>query len=185
MAAVALLRERGVRRVAAFVAEEALEDLAGFDLVSERPEVVLVGDLGDAWTFARINQAFRHLMEGAELICLQRDRYWQTGEGLALDAGPFVAALEYATGKTATVTGKPTKAFYDAAVGSLRTDGITGLEGVVMVGDDLWGDIQGAQGVGLKAWLVRTGKFREEVYARSGIVADRVIASVAELPRLI
>jgi HAD superfamily hydrolase (TIGR01458 family) len=182
MAAVALLRERGVRRVAAFVAEAALEDLAGFDLASERPEVVLVGDLGDAWTFARLNQAFHHLMDGAELLCLQRDRYWQSGNGLALDAGPFVAALEYATGKTATVTGKPTKAFYDAALASLRADGVTGPDGVVMVGDDLWGDVEGAQGAGLVAWLVRTGKFREEVYARSGIVADKVIASVAELP---
>jgi HAD superfamily hydrolase (TIGR01458 family) len=183
-AAVALLRERGVRRVAAFVAEDTLEDLAEFDLASARPEVVLVGDLGDGWSFARLNQAFHYLMDGADLVCLQRDRYWQTGDGLSLDAGPFVAALEYATGKTATVTGKPTKAFYAAALASLRTDGITGPEGVVMVGDDLWGDIQGAQGAGLEAWLVRTGKFREEVYARSGIVADRVIASVAELPGL-
>ena len=185
MAAVALLQERGVRRVAALVAEATLEDLAAFDLASERPEVVLVGDLGDAWTFSRLNRAFRHLMDGADLVCLQRDRYWQQGDGLALDAGPFVAALEYATGKTATVTGKPTKAFYDAALASLRTDGITGPEGVVMVGDDLWGDIEGAHGAGLKAWLVRTGKFREDVYVRSGIVADRVIASVAELPGLL
>jgi HAD superfamily hydrolase (TIGR01458 family) len=185
MAAVAQLRERGVRRVAAFVAEDTLEDLAGFDLSGKRPEVVLVGDLGDAWTFARLNQAFHYLMDGAELLCLQRDRYWQSGDGLALDAGPFVAALEYATGKTATVTGKPTKAFYDAALASLHADGVTGPEGVVMVGDDLWGDIQGAQGAGMEAWLVRTGKFREDVYARSGIVADRVIASVAELPALV
>ena len=185
MAAVALLRAKGVQRVAMFVAQETLEDLAGFDLASERPEVVLVGDLGGAWTFDRLNQAFRHLMDGAELICLQRDRYWQQGDGLALDAGPFVAALEYATGKTATVTGKPTKAFYDAALASLGADGVTGPEGVVMVGDDLWGDIEGAQGAGLEAWLVRTGKFREEVYARSGIVADRVIESVAELPGLL
>jgi HAD superfamily hydrolase (TIGR01458 family) len=182
MAAVALLQERGVRRLAALVTEETLEDLAEFDLASERPEVVLVGDLGDAWTFARLNQAFHHLMDGAELICLQRDRYWQQGDGLALDAGPFVAALEYATGRTATVTGKPTKAFYGAALASLRAEGVTGPEGVVMVGDDLWGDIEGAHGAGLEAWLVRTGKFREDVYARSGIVADRVIASVAELP---
>ncbi len=50
-----------------------------------------------------------------------------------------------------------------------------------MVGDDLWGDIEGAHGAGLEAWLVRTGKFREGTYAASGIVADRVIGSVAEL----
>lgn len=185
MAAVALLQEKGVRRVAALVAASALEDLAAFDLSSERPEVVLVGDLGNAWTFDRLNRAFHHLMDGADLVCLQRDRYWQQGDALALDAGPFVAALEYATGKTATVTGKPSQGFYGAALASLRAEGVTGPEGVVMVGDDLWGDIEGAHGAGLEAWLVRTGKFREEVYARSGIVADRVITSVAELPGLI
>lgn len=184
MAAVAGLGSRGVRRVAAYVADATLEDLAAFDLTNERPEVVLVGDLGDAWTFERLNQAFHHLMEGAELVCLQRDRYWQKGDALALDAGPFVAALEYATGKTAAVTGKPSPSFFRAAVESLRADGVPSAEGVVMVGDDLWGDIGGAHGAGLQAWLVRTGKFRQEVYAKSGIVAERVIASVAEISGL-
>jgi phospholysine phosphohistidine inorganic pyrophosphate phosphatase len=185
MAAVALLRERAVRRVAPFVAAATLEDLAAFDLAGERPEVVLVGDLGEEWDFAALNRAFHHLMEGADLVALQRDRYWQKGDVLALDAGPFVAALEYATGRTATVTGKPSPAFYHAALATLRTEGVTGPDGVIMVGDDLWGDIQGAHGAGLQAWLVRTGKYREEVYAQSGIVADRVIASVAELPGLV
>jgi len=185
MAAVTLLRERGVRRVAPFVAEATLEDLAEFDLASGRPETVLVGDLGDQWDFSTLNRAFHHLMNGAELVALQRDRYWQKGEALALDAGPFVAALEYAAGKAATVAGKPSASFFRAAVESLRSDGVASADGVVMVGDDLWGDIEGAHGAGLQAWLVRTGKYRDEVYAGSGIVADRVIGCVAELPGLL
>lgn len=185
MAAVEMLRARGVRRVAPLVAEATREDLAGFDLAAPDPEVVLVGDLGERWDFATLNRAFRHLMDGAGLVALQRDRYWQTEDGLALDAGPFVAALEYATGTTAEIAGKPSAAFFGAALATLRAEGITGPEGVVMVGDDPWGDIEGAHGAGLAAWLVRTGKFREAVYARSGIVADRVIASVAELPDLV
>ena len=185
MAAVELLRARGVRRVAPYVAEVTREDLAQFDLASKQPEVVLVGDLGEAWDFATLNGAFHQLMGGADLVALQRDRYWQKGDALALDAGPFVAALEYATGKTATVTGKPSGSFFRAAVASLRTAGVTSGEGVVMVGDDIWGDVEGAHGAGLEAWLVRTGKYRDEVYARSGIVAERVIASVAELPALV
>ena len=185
MAAVELLRARGVRRVAPYVAEVTREDLAQFDLASKQPEVVLVGDLGEAWDFATLNGAFHQLMGGADLVALQRDRYWQKGDALAVDAGPFVAALEYATGKTATVTGKPSGSFFRAAVASLRTAGVTSGEGVVMVGDDIWGDVEGAHGAGLEAWLERTGKYRDEVYARSGIVAERVIASVAELPALV
>src|SRR5512135_504366 len=122
MAAVAMLRERGVRRVAPCVAEATLEDFAGFDLRAADPEVVVVGDLGGAWDFATLNRAFRHLMAGADLVALQRDRYWQAADGLALDAGPFVAALEYATGKRAAVTGKPSASFFQAAVASLRAE---------------------------------------------------------------
>jgi HAD superfamily hydrolase (TIGR01458 family) len=183
-ACVALLRGRGIHRVAAFVADETLEDFAEFDLGSAAPEVVVVGDLGDAWDFGRLNRAFLHLMGGAGLIALQRDRYWLRGDGLVLDAGPFVAALEYATGQTATVCGKPSAEFYRTALASLGARAAEQPKDVVMVGDDLWGDVQGAQQAGLTAWMVRTGKFREDVLASSGITPDRVISSVAELPGL-
>jgi phospholysine phosphohistidine inorganic pyrophosphate phosphatase len=185
MAGVALLGERGWRRVAAFVAEAALEDFAAFELDSARPEAVVIGDLGDAWDFATLNRAFHFLMDGAELIALHRDRYWLRGDGLALDAGPFVAALEFATGKTATVCGKPSATFYRAALDALRTDFAGRAGDVVMVGDDLWGDVEGAQRSGLKAWMVSTGKFRDDVLATSGIVPDRLMNSVAELPGLL
>ncbi len=183
-ACVALLKQRGVRRVAAFVAEAALEDFAEFDLASDAPEAVVVGDLGDEWSFAKLNRAFLHLMDGAELIALQRDRYWLRGDGLALDAGPFVAALEYATGRTATLCGKPAATFYRVAVASLGADAPPDARHVVMIGDDLWGDIQGAQQAGLSAWMVRTGKFREDVLTESAILPDKIIDSVAELPSL-
>ena len=183
-ACVATLRARGIRRVAAFVAEETLQDFGDFDLESGKPEVVVIGDLGDAWGFAKLNRAFLHLMDGAELIALQRDRYWLRGDGLALDAGPFVAALEYATGKQALVCGKPSAEFFRTALATLGAQAVERPRDVVMVGDDLWGDVEGAQRAGLTAWMVRTGKFRDDVVAQSGIVPDRIINSVAELPGL-
>ncbi len=173
-----------MRRVAAYVADDTLEDFAAFDLAAARPEVVVVGDLGDAWDFATLNRAFLQLMDGAELIALQRDRYWLRGDGLALDAGPFVAALEYATGQTATVCGKPSAAFYAAALATLPDALRAAPRGVTMVGDDLWGDVEGAQRAGLTTWMVRTGKFREDVVSASGITPDRIFDSVAELPSL-
>jgi HAD superfamily hydrolase (TIGR01458 family) len=185
MSGVALLKERGTRRVAAFVAPDTLEDFAEFDLTSAKPEAVVIGDLGDAWDFAKLNRAFLHLMAGADLIALQRDRYWLRGDGLALDAGPFVAALEYATGKAATLCGKPSAAFYRTALASLGVKALERPHDVAMVGDDLWGDVEGAQRAGLTAWMVRTGKFREDVVASSGITPDRLISSVAELPGLL
>lgn len=185
MSGVTLLGARRIRRVAAYVVPETLEDFAGFDLAGAPPEAVVVGDLGEAWDFAVLNRAFHQLMDGAELLALQRDRYWLKGEALALDAGPFVAALEYATGKSAVVCGKPSGAFYAAALATLPPAIASRPGDVVMVGDDLWGDVEGAQQAGLRAWMVRTGKFRADVVAASGITPERLLDSVAELPSLL
>ena len=76
---------------------------------------MVIGDLGAQWTPALLNEAFRYVLDGALLVALQKDRYWLGTTGLELDAGPYVTALEYATGKEAIVCGKPNAAFYLAA----------------------------------------------------------------------
>jgi ribonucleotide monophosphatase NagD (HAD superfamily) len=128
-----------------------------------------------------LQEAFGFLLDGAELVALSRDRYWLKGNRLVLDAGPFVAALEYASSRTAKVTGKPTKQFYDAAVKSLGLPPETSPGDIAMIGDDVWSDVRGAQEAGYQGWLVRTGKFRGEQLSESGVVPDRVLASVAEM----
>jgi ribonucleotide monophosphatase NagD (HAD superfamily) len=76
------------------------------------------------------------------------------------------------------VAGKPSPTFFDAAVASL---GLAADQAVAMVGDDLWSDVEGAQRAGLQGWLVRTGKFRQDVLRSSSISPDRILPSVAEL----
>lgn len=203
IAGVRLLRRLGLGRIAPFVAPETLEDFSGFELVGgtagpppdRLPEAVVVGDLGDRWTPALLTQAFRYVLDGSALIALQKDRYWLGKTGLELDAGPYVAALEYATGHQATVCGKPAPEFYWAALESLglAREPAPGVEKParrapepperrpVMVGDDLWADIAGAQRAGLEGWLVRTGKFRQDLLERSGVVPERLLDSVADL----
>ena len=176
------LAERGLRRIHALVPEAAREDLAGFELDHPEPQAVVVGDLDDRWDFAILNTAFAHLMRGAELVALSRDRYWQENGALVLDCGPFVAALEYASGRTASVCGKPSRAFYHAALAALGPWALEHPGQVLMVGDDVWGDIKGAQDAGLKACLVRTGKYREGVVAASGVSPDYVVDGVADIP---
>jgi HAD superfamily hydrolase (TIGR01458 family) len=156
------------------VDESLLEDLEGITLSGDHPDYVLVGDLGEGFTYDRLNDAFRHLMDGAELLALQRNRYWRTQDGLSLDAGPFVAALEYASGKSATVVGKPEKGFFQLALEEL------GLESheVAMVGDDAEADVAGARAAGLKGIQVKTGKYRPETEGES----DLTLESFAGLP---
>jgi phospholysine phosphohistidine inorganic pyrophosphate phosphatase len=187
LAGAELARKSGLRVVAPFLPSPALEDLSALDLVGgssgqagRSPQAVLLGDLGEGWTYQLLQEAFEYVMGGAVMIALSRDRYWQQGGRLALDAGPFVAALEFATGSQATIAGKPSPEFYAAALAGL---GIAAPAAVAMVGDDLWSDVQGAQRAGLQGWLVRTGKFREGALRDSGISPDRVLPSLAALGR--
>src|SRR5215212_6615526 len=156
------------------VDESLLEDLRDLTLDEDRPDYVLIGDLGEGFTYDRLNAAFRCLMGGAGLIALQKNRYWRTTEGLSLDAGPFVAALEYASGENATVVGKPEPGFFRLALEDM------GLEAheVAMVGDDAEADVAGAQAAGLIGIQVRTGKYRQGVEG----LPDLILDSIADLP---
>ena len=185
LAGAAHLAAEGYRRVAPLVPALALEDLAGFEIVTERPQAVVVGDLDDRWTFDILNTAFNQLMNGAELIALSADRYWRKDAVLQLDCGPFVKALEYASGKSAAVCGKPSAEFYRTALGSLGSWALENPGDVLMVGDDIWGDIRGAQEAGLQACLVRTGKFRADVLEASGVRPDHVIDDVRGIARVL
>src|SRR5215218_10481363 len=100
------------RRAMLLVRDDVKEDFDELEEASEGVEAVVVGDLGEAFGYAVLNRAFGHVMDGAELIALQKNRYWLRPEGLALDVGPFVAALEYATRREAFVVGKPSKDFF-------------------------------------------------------------------------
>ena len=205
--ATALARSEGLTTIVPYMVAETFEDLAGFDLQGgmaggrdggkslsarprpsgsplgpARPPACLIGDLGTHWSFTLLQEAFEYLSAGARFLALSRDRYFRSAEGLRLDAGPFVAALEYATGREATVVGKPSPAYYAEALAAV---GATGRgERVAMVGDDLWSDVAGAQRAGCQGWLVRTGKFREEALRQSGITPDRILDSIADLPRI-
>ncbi len=164
----------GSRSCFPLVAGALLEDLADVVLTTSGPDVVLVGDLGPGFTYERLNAAFRHLMAGADLVALQKNRYWMKEDGLALDAGPFVAALEYASDTESLVVGKPEPAFFASA---LQEMGLRAQE-VAMVGDDPETDVAGARTAGLAGIQVRTGKYRPGFAAG----ADLEIASVADLP---
>ena len=141
-AALAVRRcaDRGHRTVALVMKDELREDFAGLVEGGDAVDAVILGDCGEEFGYALLNRAFRLLMDGAELIALQRNRYWLTPDGLSLDVGPFVAALEYAASTEAFVVGKPAPAFFASA---LDGTGAAAAE-AAMVGDDIESDVGGA-----------------------------------------
>ena len=181
--AVQLCEQRGHRRVALFAASELRDDFTalGRRRTARTVDAVILGDLGEAWDYAALNRAFRLVVGGADLIALQKNRYWRRADGLALDAGPFVAALEYATEATATVVGKPARAFFEQALAGPGA----GRDEAVMVGDDIESDVGGALAAGLAAVLVRTGKYREDRITASGIAPTATADSIADVPELL
>lgn len=178
LAGVIWLRENGYRRVAVLLPERALPEFAEFEVLEDEPEALIVGDLGKAWSFDVMNKAFRWLQGGAEFLALHRNKYWKTEGEVVLDAGAFVAALEYATGREAKLVGKPSPVLFEAAAHSL------GLEPgeLAMVGDSLITDIAGAQTAGCYGVLARTGEYDATELADSPIKPDIIIKSIAELP---
>jgi HAD superfamily hydrolase (TIGR01458 family) len=181
--AVRHCRERGYRSVRLLVGEGLREDLAG---LVEAPggaavDAVVLGDLGDDFTAEVLNGAFRLLMDGAELVALQHNRYWRRADGLALDVGAYSAALEYASGVEAAVVGKPATEFFTAALADLQSQ----PEGTLMVGDDVEADVGGALAAGLRAVLVRTGKYRDDALEASGVTPTEIVDSIADVPALV
>ncbi|MBI1354091.1 MAG: TIGR01458 family HAD-type hydrolase [Acidobacteria bacterium] len=180
------LSERPEGKAALFLREAARADLAGLPVVDDDAETgadfVVIGDLGSAWDFARLNRAFRllHSNPEATLIALGRTRYWRAPDGISLDVAPFVAALECAIGREAITLGKPSRTFFEVAAARL---GLAPHE-LLMIGDDVLADVGGAQAAGLRGALVRTGKFRPEDL-EGAVRPDAVIDSVAELPSLL
>jgi HAD superfamily hydrolase (TIGR01458 family) len=153
--------------------------LLGKNSTSEISAIV-IGDLGEKWNFSVLNQIFRYLMSqpAPTFITLGMTRYWLAEDGLRLDVAPFAIALEYASGIKPLIMGKPAKTFYQTALDSLQ---VTADE-TLMVGDDIRGDIEGAQLTGLKAALVKTGKFRPADLEKN-IKPDVVFDSINDLPK--
>jgi HAD superfamily hydrolase (TIGR01458 family) len=179
--AVAHCKQRGRRRALLLVRDDVKEDLAELEDVEEGAEAVIVGDLGEAFDYAVLNRAFRQVIDGAELIALQKNRYWLRPDGLALDVGPFVAALEYATHTDALVVGKPSKDFFAAILAGIPAEPAA----AAMIGDDVETDVGGALGAGLAGILVRTGKYREDAVRASGVEPTAVVDSIADVPALL
>ena len=182
-AAAAVSALRG-KRVLALVMHALVGDLDGIELVGEGADAVLIGGADETpetnlvFSYMNLARAFAELELGARLYCLHKNRWWQTARGPLLDAGAFVAGLEYAADVEAVIIGKPSPSYFTAALEALDTD----PDRAWMVGDDLESDIAGAQAVGMKTVLVRTGKFRPDAVEASRVRPDGIVSSIGQLP---
>jgi HAD superfamily hydrolase (TIGR01458 family) len=175
----AMQQQRGKPlRIWPVVADAIKGDFHPFIIDEQQPDFIILGDIGDCWNLELINRLFNAMHKGAQLIALHKNRFWQTPDGLKADIGFFVAGLEYVTSQTAQIMGKPTPAFFQRVLDSV---GIT-AEQSILVGDDLDSDVGGAQAMGIKGVLVKTGKFRQNYLDKSTIKPDGILETIADFP---
>jgi HAD superfamily hydrolase (TIGR01458 family) len=180
-AAVAFLRGKGSPSVLLGLNEDTQKDFAEFSRSEDKPDYIVIGEIGSDWSYDLLQKIFRLMVDGSSLLALHKSRFWHTGGRLQMSVGAFASALEYATGKQATVVGKPSKDFFQLGV---RDMGLA-PEQVAMVGDDIDSDIGGAQRAGMKGILVRTGKYREHLVAQSTVKPDLIVDSAAAIAGLV
>ncbi|WKY12307.1 hypothetical protein Q1695_003694 [Nippostrongylus brasiliensis] len=180
VAARKLIEDQNLRPML-LLAKEAMEDFEGINTMN--PNAVVVGLAPSEFHFEKLNDAFKLVLDGAQLVAIHKGRYYRRGDGLALGPGPFVVAIEYAAGAKAAVVGKPEPTFFHMAATTL--DENVDISSTVMIGDDAKDDVLGAINCGMKGILVRTGKYRQG--DEEQIPADRrnCVESFAEAVDLI
>lgn len=178
-----LLRTFGGVKCHLVTAKDLIEEFNGIEISEKNPDYVVLGDIGNAMNYEVMNKVFKLVMSGSELISLQKNRFYRDADGLQIDAGSFVAGLEYSTGKQARIIGKPSRQFFNLAVHNIRVE--TGQRWLsaefAMVGDDIEADIKGAMDAGLVGVLVKTGKHNDSYSEHFGIVPDWSFESVKQL----
>jgi HAD superfamily hydrolase (TIGR01458 family) len=177
-AAVRFLSRQERTRCHLLVPTAIESEFSAFAAAGDSVDWVVVGDCREGFTYERLNEAFRHVRNGAEILALQKGRWFVGAEGPQLDTGSFVAALEFGANKSSRVVGKPSMELMRMALADVVDDAYE----AVMVGDDVCSDVPGAHAAGTRSVLVRTGKFSLAALERSEHKPDILLDSVADLP---
>lgn len=145
------------------------------------PNAVVIGDAASDFCYDKLNRAFQLCQQGAPLIGIGYNRFFKLDGQLLLDAGPFIKAIEFAASTKATIIGKPSPVFFRQIIDSIQGEGDIRAHEVLMVGDDIFGDIEGAVNAGLQGCLVCTGKYQKGDEDKTEVlhfVADSVVEAV-------
>jgi len=157
------------------------------DFIDDKnPDAVVIGDIGNKWSYEILNEIFRTVINGADIIAMQKNKFWNpTGKELMLDAGAFISAIEYASSKKSILIGKPSEIYFKSALDHL---GYKNGDSFYMIGDDLESDIEASQKIGGKGILVFTGKTKyplgNEIKIQPNNTADNLTEVIEIIQKL-
>ncbi len=162
------------------VSDNIIDEYKNFNIDINAVDYVVIGDCRDKVSYEELNKVFKLINENTEILALQKAKYFYDDSGRNLDTGAFVAMMEYSTGKIAKVLGKPSEYFFNILLKDLDLK----AEQVLIIGDDITTDIVGANIIGAKSALVRTGKYNDQKNIRAA-TADNIIDSIFDLGKIL
>lgn len=142
---------------------------------------VIVGTEGYDLNFRDLSDPLNALLNGARLFTLQKNRFYKKNNQFLMDLGPLTAALEYASSKSAEIFGKPSLALFNSVASRYNH----GIENLAMIGDDIEFDIFGAMDLGIKSFLIKTGKYDPSFAAKFTKKPDYEINILSELRKIL
>lgn len=153
----------------------ALHDI-GYILTETRPDYVVLGETL-AYSFVRLTQAIRLILEGARFIATNPDAIGPTEGGMVPATGAVAALVYEATGVRPYFVGKPNPLMMRSAL--RRLDGHS--ETSMMIGDRMDTDIIAGTEAGMTTTLVLTGVTTRESVARFPYRPTHIVDSVADI----
>ena len=132
---------------------------AGFETTTESSAIdALVVAWNPRLTFDDLGRAADVARSGVPFIGANRDATYPAEEGLLPGTGAILAAIEVASGRQATVVGKPAPYLFRSA---LERAGRS-VERTLFIGDRIESDVVGALAAGVPVALVLTGVSRRD-----------------------
>jgi HAD superfamily hydrolase (TIGR01458 family) len=178
-ASAVYLRSLNPRSCWVMIDRQGQEEFSEFVQDMHDPEYLVIGDNRSHFDFDHLNHALRLLVRGAKLIGMQAELLDNSMGELELNVGSWVGMLERASGVPATYIGKPNPFAFELTLQSMQLP----KQQVLVVGDRVASDIQGARDVGLRSVLVRTGEF-DPAHLDGSAEPDFAIDSIQELLNL-
>lgn len=176
------LIKNNLKQICLITDPSLIEEFDSFEINKKNPEAIIMGDIYKNFNWVILDNAFKLInVNNSKLIALHKNKYCKRDGIIALDLGPFIEAIEYASGIKAEVMGKPEKNFFNMAIEDM---GVSKNE-VVMIGDDIESDIKGAKDFGIKTIQVKTGKYQEVDSDNKFTQPDERIESIVDIVNLL
>jgi phosphoglycolate/pyridoxal phosphate phosphatase family enzyme len=136
---------------------------------AKKADFVIIGGHQE-FNYEEMKLATLAIINGAHFLATNRDPVFPTPEGLVPATGAILASIEYATGKKATIAGKPEVIMFEIAKKFFSSH-----ERIAIIGDRLDTDILGGKRAGISTIFALSSSTDQDIISKSDITPDYVI----------